>query len=165
MTRIINPGYGSVPMSGDGWTNTYETVLRRAVKVLRDHAASAAEDPSTVDWSVSSSGLHMDGSADYTLRARRGLPPALWQGRAMGGVPEYVELMHPPVALALADVLEREADAYETEAGTPECPNCGEGCGGHEPRDYHVICDEEVPCACIAAHLTLARAITREESK
>jgi hypothetical protein len=37
---------------------------------------------------------------------------------------------------------------YRTEKDTPECPNCGEGCAGHEEETYHYTCGEVVPCSC-----------------
>jgi len=41
------------------------------------------------------------------------------------------------------------ADAYETETDHPECPDCGNGCGGHAPEMYHVDCGESViDCTC-----------------
>jgi hypothetical protein len=43
----------------------------------------------------------------------------------------------------------RTAAAYETETDHPECPNCGNGCGGHAPETYHVDCGENVAdCTC-----------------
>ena len=41
------------------------------------------------------------------------------------------------------------SDAYRTAIDTPECPNCGEGCGGHDVATYHVDCGEDVTdCTC-----------------
>jgi hypothetical protein len=37
---------------------------------------------------------------------------------------------------------------YRTEKDTPDCPNCGEGCAGHEEETYHYTCGEVVPCSC-----------------
>lgn len=38
---------------------------------------------------------------------------------------------------------------YETAIDTPECPDCGNGCGGHAPETYHVDCGENVAdCEC-----------------
>lgn len=38
---------------------------------------------------------------------------------------------------------------YETAIDTPECPDCGNGCGGHDPETYHVDCGRNVAdCQC-----------------
>lgn len=43
----------------------------------------------------------------------------------------------------------RAAAPYETETDHPECPDCGNGCGGHAPETYHVDCGENVAdCTC-----------------
>lgn len=43
----------------------------------------------------------------------------------------------------------RAAAPYETETDRPECPDCGNGCGGHAPETYHVDCGENVTdCTC-----------------
>jgi hypothetical protein len=43
----------------------------------------------------------------------------------------------------------RTAAAYETETDQPECPDCGNGCGGHAPETYHVDCGENITdCTC-----------------
>lgn len=43
----------------------------------------------------------------------------------------------------------RAAAPYETETDQPECPDCGNGCGGHAPETYHVGCGENVTdCTC-----------------
>lgn len=43
----------------------------------------------------------------------------------------------------------RAAAPYETETDQPECPNCGNGCGGHASETYHVGCGENITdCTC-----------------
>jgi len=43
----------------------------------------------------------------------------------------------------------RATAPYETETDQPECPDCGNGCGGHAPETYHVDCGENVAdCTC-----------------
>ena len=91
--------------------------LKRAVATLREHAERTDQAPADLDWNVDSTGLYMDGSAYYSLRPRRN-HPTVWRGDARSGTPEYIALMHPPVALALADWLDETA---EIVAGyTPE---------------------------------------------
>lgn len=115
--------------------------LRRAAKVLREHAAATAEHPAEVAWDVDSNGLHMDGTADYWLRPHRGRP-ALWMGgRARCGVPEFIALMHPPVALAMAEMLERLAPLAQY---------------WHEPYAAPFV-------PIIESGMRLARAVLREE--
>jgi hypothetical protein len=72
---------------------------------------------------------------------------------------EYIALMQPSVGAALAEWLEQTAVNYETEADTPDCPNCGEGCDGHDERDFCTTCGDEAPCRCIAHPLAIARLI------
>lgn len=43
----------------------------------------------------------------------------------------------------------RATAPYETKTDHPECPDCGNGCGGHALETYHVDCGENVAnCAC-----------------
>lgn len=65
-----------------------------------------------------------------------------------------------PFELAVADLLDDAAKAYETDVDEPGCPNCGEGCPGHAPITYHVDCGEDVAlCTCITHALAVARAL------
>lgn len=49
----------------------------------------------------------------------------------------------------LAEAQTRLAGAYETKTDYPECPDCGNDCGGHAPETYHVDCGENVTdCEC-----------------
>jgi hypothetical protein len=63
---------------------------------------------------------------------------------------------------AIAKVLQTFLDDYETEDDVPECPNCGEGCGGgHGLQTYHVRCGDLVQiCDCLRPYLALARRAT-----
>ncbi len=63
------------------------------------------------------------------------------------------------VGLPLANWLESTAGGYRTEVDTPECPNCGEGCAGHEPETYHYTCGAPAPCECITSALAVAEAV------
>lgn len=72
---------------------------------------------------------------------------------------EWIALMHPGVGEALVAWLEESASGYETETDTPDCPNCGEGCGGHSPQDFCTACGDAAPCRCIAAALAVADAV------
>jgi hypothetical protein len=85
-------------------------LLRRAAVKLREHAEAASGE----NWDSDGTELYAENGA-------------VWIGDAAGGEPEdeanarYVALMHPPVALALADVLDRAADVRQHEGeGTPE---------------------------------------------
>lgn len=43
----------------------------------------------------------------------------------------------------------RAVAPYETATDTPECPDCGNGCGGHAPEKYHLDCGANVAdCQC-----------------
>jgi hypothetical protein len=109
-------------------------LLRRAAKALRVSAAEAViagpweyrdrrDDPETYPWQV--------WAPESRFNAGTGFAP---------GTAEYIALMHPPVALALAGVLDATAEEYE---GVPST--------GLADQMY-------------AADLTLARAILREDA-
>jgi hypothetical protein len=71
------------------------------------------------------------------------------------------------VAHALADWLERTANDMSglVKLDAPECPNCGEGCGGHPEALFCDRCCEAVesqhyaPCRCWTEALRTARAL------
>jgi hypothetical protein len=63
------------------------------------------------------------------------------------------------VAFALAMWLRDAADNYDTIVDAPDCPNCGEGCGGHAEQRFCETCGEPSPCDCIERALAAARAI------
>lgn len=44
MTTFINPGPGSIPTSGNGWTNTYEGAAREAVRWLDQMTTGGIRD-------------------------------------------------------------------------------------------------------------------------
>jgi anti-sigma B factor antagonist len=69
-----------------------------------------------------------------------------------------------PVLAALGDLLQSAAEDHPTEIEYPECPNCGEGCGGHRPGWFHGDCDEPVTaCQCLGSRaLSLACAVLGE---
>lgn len=55
----------------------------------------------------------------------------------------------PGFLASVADLLESLAGDYFTSMEDPECPNCGEGCGGHEVQLLHDECSlppAECPC-------------------
>lgn len=73
----------------------------------------------------------------------------------------------------LAAWLEREAEHAEKGIvrDWPECPSCGDGCGGHDEQDFHDGTDDrggcnrslggpdDHRCACFDEPLAVARAI------
>lgn len=71
------------------------TQLRRAAAVLREHAEAATAGP----WTAYPDGLIWNGD--------RATDPAA--GSQFGENADYIVLMHPPVALALAALLDAEA--------------------------------------------------------
>jgi hypothetical protein len=75
-----------------------------------------------------------------------------------GEMGEHCASWHPAVALAVADWLDATCANYRTEVDTPDCPGCGEGCGGHAEETYHYQCGDAVPCSCIKDALAVARA-------
>lgn len=120
-------------------------LLRRAAKVLREHAERATEGPwnaSPVDspdgivTSAVYSFVHPTGTTDSevigAVRKTRG------GGLRRANDARYIALMHPPVALALAELLDLKAD-----------------CAGTWPGDMTVT---------DRAALAVARAILREDS-
>lgn len=77
-------------------------LLRRAAKVLREHAGYATAGPweyveGEMDEAIS--GSSADGLVYSHYGDDAGVPLAQYDG-------SYIVLMHPPVALALADLLE-----------------------------------------------------------
>lgn len=83
-------------------------------------------------------------------------------------------LMSPAVVEPLVTWLEDEA-AYAEKGfvrDAPECPGCGDGCGGHDEMDFHDGTEDRAGCerplngsdgnrcACFTHALAVARAIT-----
>jgi hypothetical protein len=107
-------------------------LLRRAAKVLREHAEKALPGP----WDSLDNGDRFisDPGGEDDLRYIFAEPAV------HGASANYCALMHPPVALAVAEVLEAHAESVE----------------------------EDGPCfsmtSDVDAALTLARAILREPS-
>ncbi|MEU8195314.1 hypothetical protein AB0C10_16185 [Microbispora amethystogenes] len=77
--------------------------------------------------------------------------------------------MHPALFEVTGEVLDEVFDRLTEDlyVDTPECPNCGEGCGGHADE---LLCDscgnwwapgDEDSCACYTKVLALARAINQ----
>ena len=81
----------------------------------------------------------------------------------------------PAVAEPLAAWLEGEVEHAENGIvrDAPECPGCGDGCGGHDEQDFHDGADDRLGCnrpldgpddhrcGCFDRSLAVARAITR----
>jgi hypothetical protein len=117
--------------------------LREAASRLRDLALRACAGP----WRHRNGLIEGNGAQVAEVKFA--------QGHDSG---DYIASMHPGVALALADLFAATAESYRTEKDTPECPNCGEGCAGHDAETYHYTCGDVVPCGCILSTLFVARA-------
>lgn len=70
-----------------------------------------------------------------------------WAARVIRKNPEYKHLWE----MATADLWEHTADEWNVELDCPECPNGGEGCGGHGAEWGCVSCcgTPVGECACI----------------
>lgn len=122
-------------------------LLRRAATALREHAERAAAGPWNASPVDSPDGLVT--SAVYSFAHPTGTTESEVVGAARkargGGIrnahnARYIALMHPPVALALADSLDAEAGWLDTEA----------------------VRSGSVPLTTPSATFALARAILRE---
>lgn len=99
--------------------------------------------------------------------------PHLVTSAAREPVAEWIALMSPDKAETLAAWLEREAEhaAKGIVRDWPECPSCGDGCGGHDEQDFHdgtvdrggcnrpLNGPDDHRCACFDEPLAVARAI------
>ncbi|MDT0608773.1 hypothetical protein [Streptomyces lancefieldiae] len=145
--------------------------LRNAAAKLRKHVKHATDGPWVTSsvWSpraTSTSAVYSHAHPTGTVESEVVASGKIRSG--YGGIrepwnAEYIALMQPAVGAALADWLEQAAENYETEVDTPECPSCGEGCGGHAAEDFCTTCGDEAPCLCIVKALTVARLINGEE--
>lgn len=77
-------------------------LLRRAAETLRQHAQAATPGP----WACDSDGEVFSNASDEQ-------PEVGWFAIKKAGNGPYVVLMHPPVALALADLLDAVAENME----------------------------------------------------
>jgi hypothetical protein len=136
-------------------------LLREAVEQMRARAANTTEGR----WEFeASSTLYMNGTGVYYQHAagRPGIRGTLTTFKTDA---EHMLAWDPTVALAVAALLEQAANDYETEWSTPECPNCGEGCGGHDKQEFCVRCDNRPDdCPCIGPFVAVARAFLRREA-
>lgn len=78
-----------------------------------------------------------------------------------------------PLADSLRDLVDESANRWDTEIvrDLPECPSCGDGCGGHAEQDFHdgsndrAGCERPVDgpdgerCDCFDKALAVARAL------
>jgi len=82
----------------------------------------------------------------------------------------WIRLVNPLLAEPLASWLEQAAEEFDREVitDTPECPNCGEGCVGHDDALVHDdgcgnwLADADVPglrCECFDRPLAVARVL------
>lgn len=88
-------------------------LLRRAAKVLRGHVADLPVKVQA-DW-------EQDSSEIYTVPEREWVGETLQDGGAE--IAYYVVMMHPPVALALAAVLDGLAEAIDGTVGDAAAAN------------------------------------------
>lgn len=137
-------------------------LLREAVDLMRQRAKGTTEGR----WELGrTTTLYMNGHAAFVLRAD-GKPGVRASLTAMSTDAEHMISWDPFVALAVADLLERAANDYETEWDTPECA-CAEDCvdASHEKMEFCVRCDNTVSaCPCIAPFVAVARGYLRRES-
>lgn len=120
-------------------------LLRRAAEALRSHAQAATAGP----WNADPAEIYGDTIATWVAESLNGsLPDA---GAANS---RFIALMHPGVALALADLLDREAEtiANAVDAWNRDPSYINEKLGGVEAHTEHMF--EEV--------LALSREILRE---
>lgn len=116
-------------------------LLRGAAAKLREHAEAAQAGP----WMTGETAPHLVNEVVYGQST--GWPGHITQAcnveYADGGMPNarYIALMHPPVALALADVLDGTAEEFD---GVPS---------------------PELAAQMYAADIVLARAILREPAE
>lgn len=91
---------------------------------------------------------------------------ALVENYLGGAIGVHCASWTPTAAVAVAELLEKAADGYKTEWDTPECPNCGEGCAGHDRAEYHADgCEDWVDdCQCLEPFLKVAREFLRREA-
>jgi hypothetical protein len=117
-------------------------LLRRAAEVLRLRADSATAGPWVATWQGQDLRLHQGGDPGEWV-AEWGYTVAPHRPESYDEVdradPDYIALMHPPVAHAMADLLDEVAESVEQDGG--------------------VIQDSTT-----AGAVDLARAILREES-
>lgn len=105
-------------------------LLRRAAAELRARAGAVRPG----DWTT------IEGAATGSAWINVGMTAHAWGMHGYPAEANYVAMMHPPVALAIADVLDGTADEFE---GVPSPELAG--------RMY-------------AADIVLARAILREDA-
>jgi len=111
-------------------------LLRRAAAKLREHANAASPGPWTIDGDI------------QAVKASNGVTIAYDdEGEMDDG--RYIALMHPPVALALAELLDHLADDLSDAGNRVEV-------GGLARNEYDTIRFDWT------AALLLARAILRE---
>lgn len=91
-------------------------LLRRAALKLREHANRAPEGP----WASLDNGDRLVALRENRDHFPAGFRYLVDEPFADESIPEYFALMHPPVALALADALAQAAIVVENgEAATP----------------------------------------------
>jgi hypothetical protein len=97
-------------------------LLRRAAANLRHHAEQAV-DPLTegAPWTVESvaSGVDPDEAGVFVVAERNNLTSYIAESFLTTPHAAYVALMHPPVALALAELLKACADHAAVEGYAP----------------------------------------------
>lgn len=109
--------------------------LRRAAALLRERAGKATDGPWTTQWYEHYVHIY----APNRILSERCPYPYTDAEDEHGWDADYMALMHPPVALALADWLDAEADYLGRAYGD---------------RDYSMVMPDT---------LALARAVLREE--
>lgn len=135
-------------------------LIREAATRMR----TLAENTTEGRWELgTTSTVYMNGRSDFTLRAG-GVPGAKGWLTLFSTDAAHMVAWDPTSGVAVAALLERAAGDYETVWDTPECPNCGEGCGGHDKHEYCARCDNEPSdCPCIQPFVTVAREFLRRD--
>jgi hypothetical protein len=129
-------------------------LLRRAAEALRTHAQAATAGP----WNADPAEIYGDTIATWVAESLNGsLPDA---GAANS---RFIALMHPGVALALADLLDRDAGLVDgfvnMMAATPELRDVVAEAQGEAAQSASVAESAE---QVFAVQFALARAILRE---
>ena len=131
-------------------------LLREAATQMRERAEAANTDDERRPYG--------NDSVDPVPESKWGALVDNYLGGAIGA---HCASWTPMAASAVAKLLERAADGYETKWDTPECPSCADEClPTHKRVEYHIVCEDWVPdCQCLAPFVEVARAFLRREAE